>query len=184
MIVDHRLEHAKALIDRHVVDDVHRLAGRFDPETTTYIAVGKRAAQFVARTRGRLVAEFTITDSPRFAEARPIAAFVRDLFLKREVDEVHIAATRFLNTMSQQPFVVPYLPIGEITGLPIPGVETEADLAADMSEVTFEPNPNQSLDRTMPSSFAGADPRAGLSNFVNTFYVGGPSPARLEHARD
>src|SRR5439155_8348921 len=77
--------------------NLFRLAAQFDPETTTYIAVGKRAAQFVARTRRHLATEFTITDSPRFAEARPIAAFVRDLFLKREIDQVHIEATRFIN---------------------------------------------------------------------------------------
>jgi len=121
--------------------NLFRAAAQFDPEKTIYIAIGKRAAQFVARTRRQLVAEFTITDSPRFAEARPIAAFARDLFLKREVDQVQIAATRFVNTMTQQPVVVPYLPIGEITGLPIPGTESEAALAADMTEVTFEPSP-------------------------------------------
>ena len=125
--------------------NLFRLAGQFDPDTTTYIAIGKRAAQFVARTRRRLTAEFTVTDSPRFAEARPIAAFVRDLFLNREVDEVQIAVTRFVNTMSQQPVVVRYLPIGEITGLPVPDAESEANLAADMTEVTFEPSPEAVL---------------------------------------
>src|SRR3954463_16186937 len=125
--------------------NLFRLAGQFDPETTTYIAIGKRAAQFVARTRRNLAAEFTVTDSPRFAEARPIAAFVRDLFLKREVDEVQIAATRFINTMSQQPVVIPYLPIGEITGLALPGAETEAALPPAMSKVRCEPTPEAVL---------------------------------------
>jgi F-type H+-transporting ATPase subunit gamma len=125
--------------------NLFRLAAQFDPETTTYIAIGKRAAQFVARSRRHLAAEFSVTDSPRFAEARPVAAFVRDLFLNREVDQVQIAATRFINTMSQQPVVVPYLPIGEIIGLPIPGAESEADLAADLTEVTFEPSPEAVL---------------------------------------
>ena len=39
----------------------------------------------------------------RFAEARAIAAFARDLFLKGEVDEVQIVATRFVNTLTQEP---------------------------------------------------------------------------------
>ena len=43
-----------------------------------------------------------ITDSPRFAEARPIASFARDLFLKGEVDQVQVVATRFINTLTQQ----------------------------------------------------------------------------------
>jgi F-type H+-transporting ATPase subunit gamma len=125
--------------------NLFRVASQFDPETTVYIAIGKRAGQFVARTRRQLAAEFTITDSPRFTEARPIAAFARDLFLKREVDQVQIVATRFVNTMTQQPVVVPYLPIGEITGLQMPGAESEAALAADMTEVTFEPSPEALL---------------------------------------
>ena len=66
-------------------NNLFRVAGEFDPETTVYIAVGRRAAQFIARTRRHLVGEFTITDSPRFAEARPIASFARDLFVKGEV---------------------------------------------------------------------------------------------------
>jgi F-type H+-transporting ATPase subunit gamma len=120
--------------------NLFRVASQFDPETTIYIAVGKRAAQFIARTRRQLAAEFTFTDSPRFAEARPIAAFARNLFLKGEVDQVLIVGTRFINTMTQQAVVVELLPIGEIRNIKIPGAESEADLAADTTEVVFEPN--------------------------------------------
>ncbi len=118
--------------------NLFRVAAQFDPATTVFIAVGKRAAQFIARTRRQLAAEFTFTDSPRFADARPIAAFARDLFLKGDVDQVQVVATRFINTLTQQPVVVEYLPIGEIKGLKIPGAESEADLAADAGEVLFE----------------------------------------------
>src|SRR5574342_70338 len=82
--------------------NLFRLAAQFDPATTLYITAGKRAAQFIARTRRRLTAEFTFTDSPQSAEARPIAAFARDLFLKREVDQVQVIATRFINTLIQE----------------------------------------------------------------------------------
>src|SRR5215469_13806636 len=119
--------------------NLFRLAATFDPATTLYIAVGKRAAQFIARTRRQLAAEFTCTDTPRFAEARPIAVFARDLFLKREVDEVRVATTHFINTLRQQPEVVEFLPIGEIKALKIPGAEAEAELA-DTTEILFEPN--------------------------------------------
>jgi F-type H+-transporting ATPase subunit gamma len=118
--------------------NLFRLAGQFDPATTLFITAGKRAAQFIARTGRKLVAEFTFTDSPRFAEARPIASLARDLFLKREVDEVQVVATRFINTLSQEPLVIEYLPIGEIKGLKIPGAESEADLAAGTREFLFE----------------------------------------------
>jgi F-type H+-transporting ATPase subunit gamma len=118
--------------------NLFRLAEQFDPAMTLFITAGKRAAQFVAGTGRQLVAEFTFSDSPPFAEARPIAAFARDLFVKGEVDQVQVVATQFINTLTQQPVVIEYLPIGEIKGLKIPGAESEADLAADVPEFLFE----------------------------------------------
>ena len=125
--------------------NLFRLASQFDPATTLYITAGKRAAQFVARTGRKLAAEFAYTDSPRFAEARPIAACARDLFLNREVDQVQILANRFINTLNQKPVCVEFLPVGEIKGLNIPGAESEAELAADTREVIFEPSPEAVL---------------------------------------
>ena len=43
-----------------------------------------------------------------------------------------------------------------------------------INTIRFEPNPNQNLDRTLPTSFAGANPRAGFTNFVFDNYVGTP----------
>jgi F-type H+-transporting ATPase subunit gamma len=121
--------------------NVFRVAAQFDPATTVFITAGKRAAQFIARTRRQLAAEFTYTDSPRIAQARPIANFARDLFMNGEVDEVKVVATQFINTLSQHAGVVEFLPIGEIKGLKIPGAESEADLAADTTEFLFAPSP-------------------------------------------
>jgi F-type H+-transporting ATPase subunit gamma len=118
--------------------NLFRRAAEFDPATTQFITAGKRAAQFIARTGRQLAAEFTFTDSPRFAEARPIAAFARELFVKGEVDQVQVVATRFINTLNQEPVVLEYLPIGEIKGVTISGAESEEDLAAEPTEFLFE----------------------------------------------
>ena len=120
--------------------NLFRAAAAFDPDTTVYIAVGKRAAQFIARTRRKLVAEFTFSDSPRYAEARPIAAFARDLFLKGEVDQIQVVVTHFVNTLTQQTAVMDFLPIGEIRQLNIPGTEAEAELNGHSGEIVFEPS--------------------------------------------
>ena len=125
--------------------NVFRVAAQFDPATTLFITAGKRASQFVAHTHRQLVAEFTFTDSPRMAEARPIANFARDLFLKGEVDEVRIVGTQFINTLSQKAGAIEFLPIGEIKGLKLPGAESEADLASGTTEFLFEPGPEAVL---------------------------------------
>jgi F-type H+-transporting ATPase subunit gamma len=129
--------------------NVFRVAQQFDPATTLFIAVGKRAAQFIARTRRKLVAEFSFTDSPRFAEARPIVACARDLFLKGEVDEVRVTATYFINTLTQRAGTVEFLPVGEIKGMKVPGPKPEEDLPADTAEFVFESDPDGPPGRLM-----------------------------------
>jgi F-type H+-transporting ATPase subunit gamma len=121
--------------------NVFRLATQFDPASTMFVTAGRKAAQFVARTRRRLAAEFAYGDAPTFAEARAMAAFARDLFLTGEVDQVQIVATRFVNTLTQQPVCLEYLPVGAISGLRVPGLEAEEALAADTADAIFEPDP-------------------------------------------
>ena len=121
--------------------NLFRLITEFDSQSTVFITAGRKAAQFIARTRRQLVAEFAYADTPKFAEARAIAAFARDLFLKREVDEVRIVATRFVNTLTQQPLCLEFLPVGQIKGMNIPGVRSEEELTADITESLFEPSP-------------------------------------------
>jgi F-type H+-transporting ATPase subunit gamma len=118
-------------------NNLFRLAAQFDPATTVFIAAGKRAAEFIAETHGQLVAEFTFSDAPRFDEARPIAALASDLFLKREVDQVQVVATRFVNTMTQEPDVFEFLPIGEIKELKMVGAASDA-VAPDVTQFVFE----------------------------------------------
>jgi F-type H+-transporting ATPase subunit gamma len=119
--------------------NVFRLASQFDPAATVFITAGRKAAQFVARTKRGLAAEFAYGDSPTFPEARAIAGFARDLFLNGEVDEVRIVATRFVNTLTQAPVSLEYLPVGAIRSLEIAGIEDEEMLAAGPDPAEFEP---------------------------------------------
>src|SRR5215472_712604 len=125
--------------------NVFRMASTFDPASTVFITAGRKAAQFVARTKRELVADFPYGDRPRYSEARAIAALARDVFLRREVDEVKIVATRFVNTMTQQAVTIELLPIGAITSIQMVGVPTEEELAADRTETQFEPGAHEVL---------------------------------------
>ena len=125
--------------------NLFRLASQFDPQTTVFITGGRRAAQFVARTRRQLFAEFAYGDSPRYPEAKAIAACARDLFLSGQVDQVQVIATRFINTLTQEPVCFEFLPVGAIKGLKLPGAPLEEDLAANRMEYQFEPSPESFL---------------------------------------
>ncbi len=63
--------------------NLFRLAAEFDPESTVFITAGRKAAQFVARSQRKLIAEFTYSDTPRYPEARAIASLCLRSLLER-----------------------------------------------------------------------------------------------------
>jgi len=130
--------------------NLFRLVGRFEPKSTVFIAAGRKAAQFVARTRRQLVAEFPYGDTPRYPESRAIAALARDMFLKGDVDEVLIVASQFINTLTQRPVALEFLPIGDVTAVDVPGVPRRPELAADRTEYRFEPDAEDLLGYMLP----------------------------------
>jgi len=120
--------------------NVFRLASQFDQASTVFITAGRRASQFVARTRRQLAAEFSYDDTPTFAEARAIASLARELFVTKEVDEVRLVATRYVNTLTQEPVSLEFLPVGEISDARIPGVTAGSIDDIDPTEAVFEPD--------------------------------------------
>ena len=131
-----------------------REAARFDKTSTLYITAGRKAAQFIVRTRRHLAAEFTYKDAPLFNEARAISNFARNLFLRGEVDRVDVLFTNFISTLSQKPELRPFLPVGEIkpVSASIPRLEEEAALMRGATEFIFEPGAGQVLGALLPHS--------------------------------
>ncbi|MBI3880913.1 MAG: ATP synthase F1 subunit gamma [Verrucomicrobia bacterium] len=127
-----------------------REAAKFDKNTTVYICAGRKGAQFIARTKRQLAAEFTYKDAPQFAEARAISKFAQDLFLKGEADRVDVLFTRFINTLMQKPESRQLLPIGAIEAVQS-GVPSEPEsLPPGEMEFLFEPNPGAVLGAMLP----------------------------------
>src|ERR1051326_5098704 len=129
-----------------------REAAKFDKETTTYICAGRKGAQFVARTRRKLAAEFTYKDAPLFAEARAISRFAQELFLNGEVDRVDVLFTNFISTLNQKPEVLPLLPIGELKAVQASAHGHGAPVALEKPELEylFEPGPADVLGSLLP----------------------------------
>jgi F-type H+-transporting ATPase subunit gamma len=134
--------------------NLFREAAKFDARTTVFITAGRKAAQFVARTKRQLAAEFSYRDTPQFSEARAIVKFARDLFLRGEVDAVEVLFNRFINTISQKPTQMTLLPIGEIERPVLgKGVERETgdgDNASPGAEFLFEPTAAVVLGALLP----------------------------------
>jgi F-type H+-transporting ATPase subunit gamma len=132
--------------------NLFREAGALDRANTIYVTAGRKAAQFVARTKRQLAAEFTYKDAPLFSEARAISKFAQDLFLKGEVDRVDVLFTNFVSTLVQTPELVPMLPVGEITGVAA-GLHSHAEHPALVSgavDYQYEPSAEQVLGSLLP----------------------------------
>ncbi len=95
---------------------------------------------------------FPYGDTPQFPEARAMAAMARDLFLKGEVDEVRLIATRFVNTLTQQPVDLEFLPVGEIKGFrDARSARPRKRSAADATYFLFEPSAAALLELPAPA---------------------------------
>lgn len=129
-----------------------REAFKYDKDTTVFVCAGKKGAQFVARNKRNLAAEFTYKDAPLFAEARAISKFVQDMFLKGEVDSVEVLYTNFISTLIQKPEAQAMLPIGELKGVQagVDGGETSVQLEKSGVEFQFEPGADAVLGALLP----------------------------------
>lgn len=129
---------------------------KFDKESTIFVAAGRKGAQFFARTKRKLAAEFTYKDAPLFAEARVISKALQEMFLKGEVDCVDVIFTRFVNTLTQKVEVRRLLPIGKLQDLlNLSGVAEEAasgkaSSVSEPMEHLFEPGAEQVLGAILP----------------------------------
>ncbi len=134
--------------------NLFREAAKLDKASTVFLTAGRKAAQFIARTRRQLAAEFSYKDAPLFSEARAISHFARDLFLKGEVDRVDVLFTNFVSTLTQKPELRPLLPVGEIKAVSagVPHPEKVEELLEGATEFLFEPSADQVLGALLPHS--------------------------------
>jgi len=132
--------------------NLFREAANFDSAKTTFVVTGKKARQFIARTKRDLLADFELKDAPSFVETKPISKFCTEKFLNRDVDKVSVLYTHFINTINQRPVVQALLPVSSFD---LPKKHDESAEGADehvdpMLGYVFEPNAETVLDVMLP----------------------------------
>lgn len=76
------------------------------------ITVGRKGRDFMARTNQDLKATFTdLGETPLLIDTHAISHMIIDSYSGGEADEVYLAYTRFVSTMTQEPVVEKLLPI-------------------------------------------------------------------------
>ena len=126
--------------------NLFRELGEVDREKSEFAVSGRKAVQFITRTRRNLTADFALKDNIEFSEIRPIARFVSDKFISGEIDQVRVLYPKFVNTLIQEPVLR--------TLLPIPVEELGIEGRKGAGEYLFEPDEQSVLDAILPHYLA------------------------------
>ncbi len=137
--------------------NLFREASHLDREKTGFVASGRKAVQYLARTKRHLVADYVVKDAATLTETRAISRFAIEKFLSGEVDKVNVVYTRFVNTLTQVPTILTLLPISA-EALPGAGkkegaLDTAVNPAADPNNrfgYIFAPSETEVLDAILP----------------------------------
>jgi F-type H+-transporting ATPase subunit gamma len=129
--------------------NLFRETANFDQTKTAFVVTGKKARQFIARTKRELLADFELKDSPSFVETKPLSKFCLEKFLSRDLDKVSVLYTHFINTVNQRPVVQTLLPISPFD-LPKKHEEAADEAVDPMLGYVFEPTAEVVLDAVLP----------------------------------
>lgn len=124
----------------------------------SYITIGSKGRQTIARLKKDLLADFTVKDPVPFSETKPVSEYVTEKFLEGEFDKVTVAFTNFINTISQEPMVETLLPIRPIdlgrdkdyVGVGRDAGEPDVNQGPEYGGYIFEPSASAVLDSTVP----------------------------------
>jgi F-type H+-transporting ATPase subunit gamma len=116
-----------------------------------YVAVGRKGAQFLARSRRDLVADFTISDRVPFGDVKTVVEFMVKMYLEGTIDTIEVIYSRYKNTLVQEPTVRPLLPLTNVREF-IAQHRTNGDgkKFTDDRDMVFEPDVKSVLEALLP----------------------------------
>jgi F-type H+-transporting ATPase subunit gamma len=121
------------------------------------ITVGRKGRDALRRAGVPIAAHFAqLGDRPAFSDITPLARLVTEDFLAEKYDEIDIAYSTFVSTLSQRPAID--------TILPVVSPEMAEDQERTNDEYLFEPSPEAVLSRLLPHYVAIGIYRAVLEN--------------------
>ena len=117
-----------------------------------YAVIGRKGAQFLARTRRDLLADFTVTDRVPFNEVKAVTEFMVKQYLDGVVDTVELIYPSFRNTLLQVATCLPLLPLQNLKAVVDDLHSDSAGTAVrpDNREILFEPNAKRVLESLLP----------------------------------
>ncbi|MDF3057303.1 MAG: synthase subunit gamma [Rariglobus sp.] len=116
-----------------------------------FFTMGRKGAQFIARTHRDLAADFAVQDRAPFSEVKVAIEHMVQKYLAGEIDTVEVIYSRFRNTLVQESTLRPVLPLASLASF-IQQAHTEAGTVPkkDDRDMLFEPSAPEVLEALIP----------------------------------
>ena len=79
-----------------------------------FVAIGKRATQYLSRTHRDLLADFSLPDKPTFSDVKKVMEFLLRNYNDGNIDTIEVLYTGFINTLRQEPELIPLFPLNDL----------------------------------------------------------------------
>lgn len=115
-----------------------------------FVTIGRKATQFISRTKRPLMADFPLSDKVSYVEVRAIVNYMLELYEEGKIDTIEILYSAFVNTLVQEPMVLPIVPMTGIHEL-VQDIKKRnkielSDTSDDEREMIFEPSAKAILE--------------------------------------
>ena len=115
-----------------------------------YCTIGNKGLGFVNRMGGKIVSQVVnYGDHPSLERLIGPVKMLIDGYLEGRLDEVHIFATRFVNTMKQEPTHGTLVPIPQEWQMPGGEIMKDSNIGTGNWDYLYEPDPKTVLDQLL-----------------------------------
>jgi len=136
--------------------NIIRVAQRFQQRLqlpTRFVTIGRKGRDSMIRSRQNVVADFNNPAETTVAQLSPVVRLAVDSFLSGEVDEVFVAYTDFVNTLTQRPRVTRLLPLipYETDGQAMAEfIKSMPEVSTGNADYEYEPSAEAILEEIVP----------------------------------
>ncbi len=142
----------KGAYNTNIIRLARRFQGRIETPTR-YVTIGRKGRDALIRMHQNVIAEFGNPSDTSIAQISPVARLVIDEFLSGQVDQVFIAYTDFVNTLTQRPRVsllLPLIPYHNSDPAMAEYIKTMPAISSGNADYEYEPSAEAILEEIVP----------------------------------
>ncbi|NCP77342.1 F0F1 ATP synthase subunit gamma, partial [bacterium] len=127
--------------------------------TIDYITIGKKAREFILRTGGNLVADFSdvMKDTIEIQDVKPVSSMLRELFTKQafeklNYDAIKVVHSYYISAINQKAIVKQFLPLSraDIVEFLNEVVGQDTSTLSEPQKYTIEPDTETIVNEVIP----------------------------------